>query len=105
MAKWWPYWESTERESGAITQEDGLKKIKDAICRMSVSWPELRPKAVAVASESKQGTEAGRVEMAIERHVLLISVRRVFRRVHIHDETLLLLSPHEQFVPSICSSS
>ncbi len=79
MAKWWPYWKSTERKSGAMTQDDGVKKIKDAISRVNVSWPELRPKAIPVASEGKQGTEAGRAEMTIEGRLHLLSVRRVFR--------------------------
>jgi hypothetical protein len=62
-----------------ITLDDGVKKIQDAISRVSVSRPELRPKAVPVASDGKQGMEAGRAEMTIEDHLLLISVRRVFR--------------------------
>ena len=38
--------------------------------------------------------------MTVERHVLLLSVRRVFGGVDIHDETLLLLSPYERVVGS-----
>ena len=71
--------EPEKGESRVITLDDGFKKIQDAINRVSVSRPGLRPKAVPVASDGKQGMEAGRAEMTIEDHLLLISVRRVFR--------------------------
>jgi len=67
---------------------------------MTVTGPQPRPQAVPVSGECEERMKTVLSEMTVERHTLLLSVRRVFRRVHIHDETLLLLSPHESVVES-----
>src|SRR5208283_940272 len=65
---------------------------------MNVAGPELRPQAVPVAGEREERVKAVLPKMTIERHFLLLSVCRVFRRINVYDQPLLLLSPHESVV-------
>jgi len=66
-------------ESGPIPLHNRIEEVEDSVGLMNVTGPQLGPQAVAVVGESEQRMKAVLPEMTVKRHVLLLTVRRVFR--------------------------
>jgi hypothetical protein len=65
-------------ESGSILFHDWLEQVKDSIGRVNVAGSQLNAQTVSVTREGEQRVKAALPEMTVERHILLLAVRRVF---------------------------